>query len=108
MAYHALNLFIVEVHHFLENWKALSAIHRVGWLQTSRPSTDNNISLTLELNHIPNEIRVHERHITGRKEDMLCLMLVEGPCIVRQGFRSLVQDLGSSVLLFVVQSYREQ
>ncbi|BFU89886.1 MAG: hypothetical protein NTAFB01_10730 [Nitrospira sp.] len=58
MTYHAVNLPIMEIHHFLKNWKAVSAIHRMGWLETSRPPTDNNISLILQANHILNDIRV--------------------------------------------------
>jgi len=45
MTYHALNLPIMEIHHFLKDWKAVSAVQRMSRLQTTRPLTDNHISL---------------------------------------------------------------
>ncbi|MDF0668050.1 MAG: hypothetical protein P0119_18565 [Nitrospira sp.] len=73
MIYHALYLPIMEFHHVLKNRKAASAVHGMSRLQTTRPPTDNNISLVFQVNQIPNDIRVQERHITGSEENMLRL-----------------------------------
>jgi len=73
MIYYALNFPIMEFHHVLKNRKATSAVHGMSRLQTTRPPTDNNISLVFQVNQIPNDIRVQERHITGSKENMLRL-----------------------------------
>lgn len=58
MSYHALNLPIIEIYHFLKNRKAVSAVYRMSRLQTTRPLAYDNICLVFQANQMPNDIRV--------------------------------------------------